>query len=134
MKQHLRRGDAIVIGAVLLTAAVLFAVMIGLQPQNTADRFCEVSQNNQVIDRIPLGAGVAELRTVVGQYENTLEVRGDQVRFSHSNCPNQVCVQTGWISRPYQTAACLPNRVLVRIVATEGEADPLDGVTLQGES
>jgi hypothetical protein len=37
------------------------------------------------------------------------------VRFSESTCPDQVCVQTGQMSKPGQTAACIPAGVLVRV-------------------
>ncbi len=48
----------------------------------------------------------------------TLRVEDGRVRFTHSDCPDKVCVHTGWLSRAGQTAACLPAGVLVRV---EGE-------------
>ena len=45
-------------------------------------------------------------------------------RFVSSPCPNQLCVRTGAVGRTGEVAACLPNRVAVRVVrggASEGE-------------
>jgi len=49
------------------------------------------------------------------------------VAFIRSDCPDQVCVNTGWIRIPGDFAACLPNEVLLRI-ATNSAAG-LDIVT-----
>ena len=49
------------------------------------------------------------------------------VAFIRSDCPNQICVHTGWLNRPGHFAACIPNQVLLVIVG-EAEAQ-LDGVT-----
>ena len=49
------------------------------------------------------------------------------VAFIRSDCPDQVCVHTGRLSRPGQFAACVPNQALLIIV---GEQEtPVDGIT-----
>lgn len=46
------------------------------------------------------------------------------IAFEASDCPDQVCVHTGRISRAGETAACLPNGLLLKIVSEgEGELD-----------
>lgn len=40
----------------------------------------------------------------------------DGVRFLSSPCPLQLCVKSGTLARPGSLAACLPNRVAVRVV------------------
>jgi len=37
------------------------------------------------------------------------------IRFQKSDCPDQICVHTGFISKPGQVSACIPAQVLVRI-------------------
>ena len=43
------------------------------------------------------------------------EVRDGQIAFVKSDCPDQVCVRTGFLSRSGQMAACLPNKMLLYI-------------------
>jgi hypothetical protein len=46
------------------------------------------------------------------------------VSFADSPCANQLCVHSGTISRPGTWAACLPNRVFVRITGqSEAQID-----------
>jgi hypothetical protein len=44
------------------------------------------------------------------------EVRDGAIAFIHSNCPDQVCVRTGFIRQGGQQAACLPNRLVARVL------------------
>ncbi|MBQ3686478.1 MAG: NusG domain II-containing protein [Treponema sp.] len=44
-----------------------------------------------------------------------IEIAGGTVRFLDSPCPGKTCVMTGALSEPGQWAACLPNKVFVRI-------------------
>ena len=48
------------------------------------------------------------------------EVRGGAIAFVESDCPDQICVHSGFLHRPGHTAACLPNRVSLHI---EWDAD-----------
>jgi len=45
--------------------------------------------------------------------------------FEESDCPDKVCIHTGKISMVGQSAACLPNGIIVKIVPA-GERDPDD--------
>lgn len=49
--------------------------------------------------------------------------KDSKVRFMKSDCPDKVCVQTGFISKSGQIAACIPAKVLVRITGTSKAND-----------
>lgn len=57
--------------------------------------------------------------------ENGVTVSGDgeSAFFSHSDCPDKVCINTGKLSLSGEWAACLPNETIVRIKGRDGEAD-----------
>jgi hypothetical protein len=48
--------------------------------------------------------------------ESVLSLGPDGVRFLSSPCPLQLCVLGGRLARPGAVAACLPNRVAVRVL------------------
>ena len=56
---------------------------------------------------------------------NVIEISGKTVRFASSDCPDQVCVRTGTLTRAGQIAVCLPNRVVVRLVGAGQEVDAI---------
>ncbi|NCB01934.1 MAG: NusG domain II-containing protein [Spirochaetia bacterium] len=58
----------------------------------------------------------------------TIEIFDNKVHVHESDCKNQVCVLAGWISKPGEWIACLPNNVFIVIqgeqeIAKEGEVD-----------
>lgn len=56
----------------------------------------------------------------------TIQIENGRVRVSHSDCPDRLCVHSGWLSQSGQAAVCVPAAVSVRIIG--GEA-AVDGVT-----
>ena len=56
----------------------------------------------------------------------TIEVRGGRVRVARADCPNRICVRTGWRSRGGDVIVCVPNNTIVRIL---GERDHIVGGT-----
>ena len=58
--------------------------------------------------------------------ENTVTVTGGEVFVSQADCPDQVCVEMGLLTRAGETAVCLPQRVSVRIAGGAG-ADSVTG-------
>lgn len=59
---------------------------------------------------------------------NTVLVEPGRIRVSHADCPDQVCVNQGWISNSVVPIVCLPNRLVIQIEDSAGTAD-IDGVT-----
>lgn len=56
-------------------------------------------------------------------YHYQLVYEDGRIRFAQADCPDQICVRTGWISRPGQIAACVPGRLILKIEGQSGE-DP----------
>lgn len=46
---------------------------------------------------------------------NVIEVQAGKVRVSEADCPNQDCVEQGWISKVGQQIVCLPHKLVVNI-------------------
>ncbi len=66
-----------------------------------------------------------DLSTVIGTqtytftdadgHENTIEVENGRIRMVSANCPDQVCVDTGWVSSSLKPIVCLPARLVIQI-------------------
>jgi hypothetical protein len=53
--------------------------------------------------------------------ELTVEVRDGRAAVAFADCPNHVCVRTGWRSRAGDVIVCVPNRVIVCILGKQQE-------------
>ncbi len=53
-----------------------------------------------------------------------IEVKDGAISFVQSDCPDKICVQSGALSKPGQTAACVPAGILIKIESSkENEVD-----------
>lgn len=53
---------------------------------------------------------------------NTIEVHAGKVRVIEADCPNQDCVEQGWVSESGQQIICLPHKLVVTV--TDEDASP----------
>ncbi len=50
-----------------------------------------------------------------------IEIRDGKVAITHADCPNHICVRTGWRSTAGDVIICVPNKTLVRITGEKSE-------------
>ena len=58
-----------------------------------------------------------------------VEIIRHKVHIIQSNCPDKICIKTGFISKPGQVIICSPNQVIVRIFRKKPKKDPAALVT-----
>lgn len=99
----------------LLIAATAILCLLLLWPRGETDGItADVYVDGEVIHRIALDS-------VSDPYEIPLDtdppavllVEPGRIRYQSADCPDKVCVRCGWLSRPGDTAACLPGRSMV---------------------
>jgi hypothetical protein len=121
----LRPGDFFILGAVILLAGII--ILAFFFPSQSKATYCVIQQDGVIIEKVELGKQIHRTIEIDGDYHNTIEIDDDRVRFAFSDCPNHFCEQTGWISKSYQSAVCLPNNVIIQIVSEEDTS--LDVIT-----
>ena len=55
----------------------------------------------------------------------TVEVKNNRVRVISSDCPDKICIKTGWISHGYEFILCAPNQVSIRIRFLPGQLEEM---------
>ena len=114
---------------IFLLAAVLAGVgFLQWLPKSGAP-VAVIEQNGKEIRRVALSS-IPHPETLVleGEFSVTVLLEPGQVSIVHSDCPDQICVNTGVLTRPGQSAVCLPARVAVRIVGeTQSGVDGMTG-------
>lgn len=120
-----RWGDLAICAAVLCLAG-LAAVPFLSAPSGRL--VCQIKQGDTVVQTVRLDADYRQTVTLTsGDLTNVIEIDGESVRFARSNCPDQVCVHTGTLTRAGQMAVCLPTRVVVRLIGADTEVDAVAG-------
>ncbi|MCC8025129.1 MAG: NusG domain II-containing protein [Clostridium sp.] len=113
----LQKRDLILAAALLLSAAAAFGAM--QFARRTPAGMAEVTVNGEVVKRLDLSKDTELTITGSGGGTNHLVVRDGQIWCSEASCPDKVCVQQGKKHLNSDTIVCLPNKMIVTIMANE---------------
>lgn len=115
----MKKGDKI--AAMIILGLILVSVIgffVYKQYSKGSHHIAVIKQDGKVIKTIDLDE-VKEKTEIKIPYKdkdyNTIEVEPGRIRFIDADCPDKVCVKTGWISEPGQTAVCLPHKLMIKI-------------------
>lgn len=61
-----------------------------------------------------------------GGYELKIRAEKGRIRFESSDCPDKICVNTGWLTSVGDSAVCLPARVSI-VVSGRKKLDAMTG-------
>ncbi len=108
--------------AVLLLVGIVGSILVLRRPDTG---MVEIVQDGEVLYRFDLAAEEDQILEV--EYEgriNRIEIRDHQIHVLEADCPDQVCVDMGWLDSA-APIVCLPNHLVIQF--TEG-SDSLDAV------
>lgn len=106
-----RRAD------LLLIAVVAAACIFLLWPSGAAqDVQAVLYSGGEERGRIVLSAVKEPYTLTLGEApQATVLVEKGRIRYLSADCPDALCVKSGWLSQPGDTAACLPARTVITI-------------------
>lgn len=115
------KNDWLFFAAVLLAVLALCLILLLRKPDDAviARIYCE----DKLVAEVSLDKDTTF--TLPDFPEVTFEVRDGAIRFLSSDCPDQICVHTGFLRTAGQFAVCLPYKLVLRV---EGDGAP-DAVT-----
>ena len=93
--------------------------LLQISPGAKEERFKKLILINgsQVID-LPWKDDRIDLEQLINR-KMIVEVKNGKARVVSSNCPDKICVHTGWVSECGHFAACLPNGVILLLDCPE---------------
>ena len=112
-----RAGDFAVAAAVVLIAAAVWLVPL-LSGGGQGGKVAVVRCDGAEVLRVALDRDEEERFDVPG---GVVEVRDGGVRMLRADCPDQVCVKTGWIEREGQSIVCAPGRIVIEVQGGAGQ-------------
>ena len=85
-----------------------------------------ITKDGEVLKKINLEKVTSAREwTIEGKLKtfNTIRTEPGQIRFMDSNCPNRICVDSGWLKKPGDMAVCLPHRLVIIIEGKDKRSD-----------
>ena len=111
MRLRFQKGDILAVAVPLVLAVVLFCAFLPGKAQEALK--AEIYLDGRLVKTVSLRE--EQSFVLEGDWRNTVSVKDGRICVSHSDCPGEDCVHSGWISEPGRSIVCLPNRVEVRI-------------------
>ena len=118
--RQFRPFDFVLIGLALLLSfspSLVTAFVYNQSDSQESQLVAIVKINGLVVDEWPLDAGLDKEITYYpnqGQY-NIVQIKDSSIRVKEDNSPDQIAVNTGWISKPGQILVCLPHQLMIEI-------------------
>ena len=117
------KNDILLIIAILILAGGVWGYTLCTR---NAGGEAVVTVDGEELLRVPLSEPHTYIRQdQSGEVLNTVVVRDGRVCVESANCPDQICVRTGWIQYDGQMIVCLPHKLIVTVV---GGADGPDAM------
>lgn len=121
IKKQFKLFDGVIIISLIILSFLpygIFAYSQGNYSLKTDETTAVVSIDGKPVDEFILNAHTPHKEITYhpkGKQYNIIELEGTRIRVKEDNSPDQVAVNTGWISKPGQTSVCLPHRLVVEI-------------------
>lgn len=124
-----KKSDILLLVALIVICLLIWGIYT-VNGNNAVNKHAEIYHDNELIKRIPLTTGQDYTFTLDENPNVVFHVYATgAIAFEQSDCPDKVCIHTGKLSHPGQTAACLPNSLVLKIAADKAETT--DDVDLQ---
>lgn len=111
--------DLVIIACIAAAGLLAYILFTGIFAKNGAR--AEIYYRYELVKTVDLTAGKEESFSLEQLPNVVFHTYADgSIAFIESDCPDKICVHTGRIHLPAQTAACLPNRVYIKITDRKG--------------
>ena len=119
-----KRTDLIIITVILVLSLAGWLVYRAVAADRPAK--AEIYHNGTLVKTVVLISGREEIFTIP-QDENVVfhQYPDGSICFEQSDCPDKVCIHAGRLSMVGQSAACLPNGIVLKIIP-DGDRNPED--------
>ncbi len=78
----------------------------------------EIWVDGSLYQTVPLKEGYRQEIRIGGEVQyDIVQVENKRIRVREADCPEQICVMTGWISKAPQQIVCLPYRIVIKVVS-----------------
>jgi len=120
----LTKGDKyLIILIIIISLASLFYTR--QSAFNVGKKYISIQVNGEEIKRIIFDKNIIG-KTIPIETEfgfNLIEIGDEKVRIIEADCPDQLDVKQGYISKTGEVIVCLPNKLVVEIKGIEDERD-----------
>jgi hypothetical protein len=118
----------IIFALLILVCALLY---LYLSNRSTSGTIANIYQDGVCIRSIDLSLVTEEYEFTVSDItgKNTILVEPGRIRVSHADCPDQICVDAGWLTNSASPIVCLPHLLVIKLETSAADNTDIDSVS-----
>lgn len=113
MQKIISKKDSFIIAAILLTGIIVITVIYAIRKMNPG-KTAVITVGSEVLQEIQLD-NCGNHKFEIENLNVVFEVNDGRIRITESDCPDKICVKTGYISSVGEKIVCLPKKLIVEI-------------------
>jgi hypothetical protein len=117
-----KKTDILIILLLLLAGGAMWAIRRATLPEGVA--FAQIYYNGVLVSTIDLTTGQDRAFSIPEHEDVVFRVTADGgIRFESSDCPDKICVNSGTLYLAGESAACIPNGLILKLVSDNENPD-----------
>ena len=118
----MKKKDILLIFSIIVLIIVLFIVNNSINKEKA--EVIEVYVNNEIYKAVPIDSEEDLMIEMDSEY-NHIKIHNGGAEIVDASCKDNVCVNTGFISKLSERIVCMPNKVVIKINKI-GNLDDID--------
>ncbi len=108
---------------IIIIIAALLALFFNYEDEYDK-KIAHIYYKSEMVSEITLHEGSERIVDFIRNPNISFKLHTDgSISFDKSDCPDQVCVNTGRLKNHGATAACIPNEIIIKIKGIQDEDD-----------
>lgn len=129
----IKTWDKIIIALLLVISFIPYLFLKILVASDYDIVYAKITIAGELYKEIPLTGQVKQTELIIdtGRGINKAVIENESITIIEADCPDEICTQTGFISKPGQSITCLPHKLHIEIVgktinSSEKDEDIID--------
>jgi hypothetical protein len=117
-----KKTDIIIVSAILLISLVIWGSYRLFYAETPV--VAEIYYETELVETVDLGKSEDKVFSIPQNGHVVFHLYQDgSIRFEESDCPDKICIRSGRLKTVGESAACLPNKIIVKIVRKDQHSD-----------
>ena len=117
---------------ILLVISIIFLIIVLFIVNNNIDKeyseAIEIYVNNEIYKTVSINAE-EDLMIEIGSEYNHIKIHDGGAEIVDASCEDNVCVNTGFISKVSERIVCMPNKVVIKVKKIENADNKEDVIS-----